>query len=215
MKTRSISSSTVAVSRPSDSVEVCSGQKLGSAGSEPSTRVHSARHLAEASQRVEERLVAGDDRVERALPPVLAARDEPLHDPERRLHLRADVRVPAGELGDVLEPGLGQEAQQLELGVDPGLDAAEHLQDQRVVEDDRRVRLLALDQPRRLRIAHARSRWRRTRPLLRLACTVSPVRISSSNVRACASSASASKPLPSVSSWYVSCVPVSKRTSTS
>ena len=42
---------------------------------------------------------------------------------------------------------LGQEAQELELRVDAGLEAPVRLEDQLVAEDDRRVRLLGPDRP--------------------------------------------------------------------
>ena len=55
--------------------------------------------------------------------------------------------------GDVREAVLGEEAQHLELGVDAGLEPAEDLEDQLVVEDDRRVRLLGADVARVLQLA--------------------------------------------------------------
>ncbi len=55
-KMRSISSSTVAVSSPSDSTLGSSGAKAGSLGSEPSAGVHRAGHLAEPRKPVEEAL---------------------------------------------------------------------------------------------------------------------------------------------------------------
>ena len=63
----------------------------------------------------------------------------------------------------------GQEAQHLELGVDPGLELAEHLQHDRVVEHERRVRLLdahhadavAVGQARAIR----RTGWKLKRPV--------------------------------------------------
>ena len=111
-------------------------------------RVHLARHLAEPAQARRGSLRSSPHRVERELPAVAAVRDEALQDPERRVHRAAGVRVPARELRDVLEAVLGQEAQQLELGVDARLEAAEDLQDQLLVEDDRGVRLLDADRAR-------------------------------------------------------------------
>ena len=111
-------------------------------------RVHVPRHLAEAAEALQELVVARGHRVERELPAVLPVRDEALENPEGRVHRAAVVRVPAGQLRDVLEAALRQEPQQLELGVDPRLEPAEDLQDQLLVEDDGRVRLLGRDLPR-------------------------------------------------------------------
>ena len=76
--------------------------------------------------------------------------------PKRGVHELALVLVPPAELGDVGEAALGEEAQHLELGVVARLDAAERLQHELVVEDDRGVGLLGADRahvgagPRRL-----------------------------------------------------------------
>src|ERR687885_222669 len=110
-KIRSISSSIVAVNSESDSVLGCSAQNVVSLGSEP-------------------RIVCIVQLVEREVPAVAAAADEALQDPERRVHRLARVLVPAAERRDVLEAVLGQVAEQLQLRVDAGLEAAEHLQDQ-------------------------------------------------------------------------------------
>jgi len=82
---------------------------------------------------------------ERKVPAVERAAHVLLQHAERRVQRPADVRVPAAELRDVVEPALGEEAQHLELGVHAGLEPPEDLEDELVVEDDRRVRLLARD----------------------------------------------------------------------
>src|SRR4029078_3106975 len=76
---------------------------------------------------------------------VAAALHELLQDAERRRGRPTRVRVPAAEGGDVGEAVLGEEAEHLELRIDPRLESAERLQDQLVVEDDRRVRLFGAD----------------------------------------------------------------------
>src|SRR6478752_10671623 len=65
----------------------------------------------------------------------------------------ADHAPDAAELRDVLEAALGQEPEQLELGIDPRLEAPEDLEDQLLVEDDRRVRLLGADLARFAQLA--------------------------------------------------------------
>jgi hypothetical protein len=142
MKIDSISSSTVAVRRPSDSP---AERRVVEIRAEH--RVHAAGRLTEEAKAIEEALRFAAHRRKRAIPAVFA-RNELLQDPERGIHLPPRVCVPAVELGDVLELVLGQEAEQLELGVDAGLEPAEHLQDQLLVEDDRRVRLLGSDRAR-------------------------------------------------------------------
>src|SRR5579884_2959394 len=129
---------------------------VGRVGAEQ--RVHPARDLAEPPQAREEALRLIVDRVERELPAVDAARDEALQDPERRVHRLPRVRVPAGQLRDVLEAVLGEEAQQLELGVDARLEPAEDLQDQLLVEDDGRIRLLRRDRARLAQLLTGRGR---------------------------------------------------------
>ena len=119
-KIASISSSTVAVSSPSDSVDGCSGAKLGSVESRAEQRcaAHpSPRRGARARRGTTRRRRA--DRVECELPAVIGRRGRTAGGcPSVASIGRADVRVPAGELRDVLEAVLGEEAQQLELGVD-------------------------------------------------------------------------------------------------
>ena len=58
------------------------------------------------------------------------------------------MRCPALERGNPGEAALGEEAKQLELGVDPRLEPAVELQHETLVEDDRRVRLLDSHRPR-------------------------------------------------------------------
>ena len=110
--------------------------------------MHLPGYLAKPAKPCEESIRNAADLLERELPAVLAVAHELLQDPERRAQRTAGVGVPAAERRDVRETVLGEEAQHLELGVDPGLEAAEDLEDQLVVEDERRVRLLATDRPR-------------------------------------------------------------------
>ena len=107
--------------------------------------VHLAGDLAEPVQPAEEPLRVFRQLVERELPAVEAPAHVLLQDSERRRQRPARVRVPAPERRDVGEVVLGEEAEHLELGVDARLEAAKHLEDELVVEDDRRVRLLRAD----------------------------------------------------------------------
>src|SRR5207302_9124344 len=95
----------------------------------------------------EEALRVGGELVERELPAVQPAADELLQDPERRGERPARVRVPAAERRDVRKPVLREEPQHLELGIDSRLEPPEHLEDELVVEDDRRIRLLGAHLP--------------------------------------------------------------------
>ena len=118
-RSRSISSSTVAVSSPSDSVDGSSGAKLGSVESQPSSVCICPVTSPSRRRLVEERLVARE-RSRRARAP---SRPRPPATKRCRMPSVASigapgVRVPARELRDVLEAALGEEAQQLELGVD-------------------------------------------------------------------------------------------------
>src|SRR5581483_10633202 len=90
-------------------------------------RVHLRRHLAEPAEPVEEALRRLRDLLERELPAVLSVGDELLQQPERRRERPARVLVPAAERGDVAEAALAEEAEQLELRVDPRLEPAEDL----------------------------------------------------------------------------------------
>src|SRR5439155_25374292 len=107
--------------------------------------VHPARPFAEPPQPPKNPLGRRLELVERKLPAVDPTLRELLQDPERRAHDAAGVRVPAAERGDVLEAVLREEAQHLELRIDARLEASEDLQDQLLVEHDRRVRLLGAD----------------------------------------------------------------------
>ena len=70
-----------------------------------------------------------------------------------------------------------EEAQQLELRVDARLEPAEDLEDQLVVEHDRRVRLLGADGPRLAGARRRSRRRRRTRPTPSPAGSFTPWRI--------------------------------------
>ena len=87
------------------------------------------------------------ERVERELPPVSLGRDELLQDRERRLERPSLVGDVALERGDVLEPSLGEEAEDLELRVHPRLDPAVELERQPLVDHERAVRLLRTHRP--------------------------------------------------------------------
>ena len=202
-KTLSISSSIDAVSRPSDSDDGYSGAKLGSVRSLPSSVCMRARHLAEAdTARCRNASAVVAHRVERQLPPVASRPGRTAGGSRASRPSAARVRVPAGELRDVLEAVLGQEAQQLELGVDPGLEPAEDLQDQLLVEDDRRVRLLRADRARLSQLesgCRRSSRRRRTRRSPPRPAPSLPSGSSRTSSRTWRGSASASRP-PSTSS---------------
>ena len=84
--------------------------------------MHLRRHFAEPPQPVEEALGRRRDLAERELPAADGTSDELLQEPERRRQRAAGVRVPAPERRDVAEALLAEEAQHLELRVDPGLE---------------------------------------------------------------------------------------------
>ena len=119
-------------------------------------RVQLARDLAERAHSLEQPLGVARELVEHELPAVARARQVLLQDPERRVDQPALEVVPAGQRRDVREAARGQEAQQLELGVLARLDAPERLQDQRVAEHDRGVRLLDPDRAHVDRAAQGR-----------------------------------------------------------
>ena len=73
---------------------------------------------------------AGKRRLPAFHPLAAGAGEELLQQPERRIDQPPLVLVPAAQPGDVLEAVLGEEAQQLELGVRARLDAAVDLEDQ-------------------------------------------------------------------------------------
>jgi hypothetical protein len=143
-KIRSISSSIVAVrieiASPLGSSARTRGRCLGA-----ERAVHLPGDDAERVHLGEERLGVARQRVEREVPAVGRARQVLLQHAERGVHQPPVVLEPAGDRRDVREVALAQEAQQLELGVDARLDAPERLQDQRLAEHDRRVRLLDAD----------------------------------------------------------------------
>jgi hypothetical protein len=121
--------------------------------------VHPPDHRAEVAQAGHEALGIAAELLERELPAVARVGDEALRDAERRVHQLTLVLVPAAERGDVGEALGIEEAQHLELGVVARLDAAEGLEHDCVVEDDRRVGLLRPD------AAHGRAGARRLDPL--------------------------------------------------
>ena len=214
MNTRSISSSTVAVRRPSDSAEVCSGQKVGSAGSEPRTvcirPVTSPRRLSVSKNASSPATIASSARshpssplaTKRCIVPSVASICAPTYAyqpvssamfsnsaPVKKRSSSSSGLIPASTRRNTFRIWASSKMTD-EFDCSPSTSRA--------------ACGSRTSEPTEANSTAPSSAW-----------TVSPVRISSSKVRACASSASASKPLPSVSSWYVSCVPVSKRTSTS
>src|SRR4051812_9106455 len=85
--------------------------------------------------------------VERVLPRVALVFDELLEDAQRGGLAGRAVCEPSGNVGHVLEAGVGQRLADLEVWVDAWLQAAEDLEDQPVAERDARVALLALAWP--------------------------------------------------------------------
>src|SRR5205807_4530161 len=104
-------------------------------------RVHLRRYLSEPPEPVEEALGRRGDLPERHIPAADRSGDVLLQQPESGRERPAGVRVPAAECRVAAEAVLGEEAEHLELRVDPRLETAEDLEDQRVVEDDGAVRL--------------------------------------------------------------------------
>jgi hypothetical protein len=109
--------------------------------------VQIAGHRAERPEVAEQPLGVRGEPLERELPAVPGVGQVLLQDAERRVEQPALVLVPARQRGDVREAALGQEAQQLELGVHARLHAPERLEDQLVAEDHRGVGLLDADRP--------------------------------------------------------------------
>ncbi len=79
--------------------------------------------------------------------PPVAPGEELLGHAERRAQRLPLVLVPAVQRGDVGEPVGGEVAQHLELGVDPRLELAEHLEHELIVDHQRGVRLLDSHRP--------------------------------------------------------------------
>ena len=104
--------------------------------------VHGPDHGAESLQGVEERARRGREQRAPELPSVARIREEALRDAEGRGHRGARVTPPPAELRDIREPAAAEEPEQLELGVHAWLEPAIELDDQLVVDDHRRVRLL-------------------------------------------------------------------------
>ena len=141
---RSISSSIVAVSSDRFSALGSSGAKSGSPRSEPEHGVQ----------------LAGDARRGRARAARTPSRSSRHSSQPSRAPARYSCSVPSvasisrpsysyqpASGAMCANPRVGEEAQQLELGVDARLEPAEHLQDQALAEDDRRVGLLDADRP--------------------------------------------------------------------
>src|SRR5262249_43223459 len=89
----------------------------------------------------------GRELVERKLPAADRVGEERLGHAERRRERLPLVVVPAVQRRDVRKLAVGEEAQDLELGVDARLELAEHLEDNSLVEHDRGVRLLDPHRP--------------------------------------------------------------------
>ena len=134
--------------------------------------MHRPCHVAEPAQPRKESLRLRLELVQREFPAVECTPDVLLQHAERRVERAAEIRVPAPELSDVREVALSEEAEQLQLRIDPRFEPAEDLQDQLLVEDDRRIRLLGRD-PSRLRQLgserrEALERTKLDRPFVRL-----------------------------------------------
>ncbi len=104
----------------------------------------------ERGERVDEHRRVGADLVESELPAVAHAGLKALRDAERRGQRAPLELIPAPQRRDVRIVARGQEAQHLELGIDPRLDSPEHLQHRLLPEHDRGVRLLDAHRPRGL-----------------------------------------------------------------
>ena len=141
-KTRSMSSSMVAVSSDIDSALGSSGLKAGSPASEASAVVQLRGDRAEAAELGQEGRRIGGDLIQRQLPAADGVGEEALRDAQRGAEGPALVLVPPLQRGDVRELAAGEELQHLELGIDAGLQAPEHLEHGLVAEHDRRVGLL-------------------------------------------------------------------------
>ena len=121
---------------------------IGAVGREH--RVHLAHDPAELLEPGEERVGGGRQLLQAERPPVDGVGDEPLQETERRLHALAFVRVPAGQLGGVVELVLGEEQEHVELGVHAGTDVPVGLHEQ-VVDDDDGVRRVDTERARHRR----------------------------------------------------------------
>ena len=214
MKIDSISSSTVAVSRPSDSAEVSSGQNAGSSESEPSTAC--MRPVTSPSRcTLSRKLVRVVLHRRRARAP---SRPPPATNccriPSVASICRPAYAYQPASCAMFSNPCSVRKRSSSSSGLMPGLEPAEHLQDQLLVEDDRRVRLLGADRPRVAQLvadAGERARSTRTRRCRRRPAP-SCSRASGARARAPAADRRARRArVVAGSSWYVSCVPVSKR----
>ena len=92
-------------------------------------------------------MVAGVEPLEHEAPTVASVGDELLeHGQRRHAAVAREVLEGAGQARGAVERGvLGEEARDLEVGIEAVGQPAEHLHDQRLAEDDRGVALLARD----------------------------------------------------------------------
>ena len=104
--------------------------------------MHLRGHRAETAQLDQERGRVGADLLQRELPAAGGLREEALGDAQRGRERAALVLIPALQRGDMRESLTGEETQHLQLGVDPGLQPAKHLEHRLVAEHDRGVGLL-------------------------------------------------------------------------
>jgi hypothetical protein len=81
---------------------------------------------------------------------------EALEDSECRVERTAGVPVPAVERRNIWKVLRAQEVEHLELGVHAGLETSVRLEDESLVEDDGRVRLLGRERPDLQRLARER-----------------------------------------------------------
>ena len=148
-KTCSISSSTLAVSRPSDSRLGASGQKLGSSGSEASTACIDADDLAEPADAAEE-AVRAPRRARRARAPSRPARSGRTPGGSRASPRAAARRTSTSRRAAAMfaKPCSVRKRSISSSGFSPGSSRRNTFRIERVVEDDRAVRLLGADRPR-------------------------------------------------------------------
>ena len=142
MNSRSISSSTVAVSSASVSSVGSSGAKAGSVRSEASTVCMRPMTAPSSCRRPTKRSGSSPSSSSASSQPSRAFGTKRCTTPKV-----ASIRSPSywyqpPSGATFSKPALAEEAQHLQLGVVAGLDAAEGLQHERVVEDHRGVRLL-------------------------------------------------------------------------
>ena len=149
---------------PSDSgARLLRGRTRGRRRRSPSTRA-SRRSPRRAGAGAARNALRRRRRARRARGPAVEPRPatNSCSDPERRVERAGrSTTTSRASAGACSKPCAAEEAQQLELRVDPGLEPPVDLEDQLVVEDERRVRLLDADAPRRAQLDAAGGEGRR------------------------------------------------------